>query len=212
MKALAALTAAFLITTSAHAQRAPQPRPPEADLREGATGAPLICDLLNLIPGCKSPVTGQPVTSDATKAITSIFTSLAGFIDQGVVEAEQLAMAIPDLPDGVGQQCWMQMRKTSAVFRAHPVPITLQAPLDLQALRLLVMSANDLCANASCTQLFSDAANLATAAAGAGGFSIPIPSLASVCAKIPVLRSTPTVPDPTLPPPVAPTPAPVTPP
>jgi hypothetical protein len=60
--------------------------------------------------------------------------------------------------------------------------------------------------------LFSDAANLATAAAGAGGFSIPIPSLASVCAKIPVLRSTPTVPDPTLPPPVAPTPAPVTPP
>jgi hypothetical protein len=223
MKLFPILTALLLTATAAQAQN-PRPRPEAAprfdhtdEPREGAVGlTPLICDPLNLLPGCKSPVTGQTVTSDASKAITQVFTSLAAFIDQGVVEAEQLAMAIPDLPDGVGQQCWMQMRKTSAVFKAHPVPVTLQLPLDLQAIRLLVMSANDLCASSACTQLFSDAANLATAAAGAGGFSIPIPSLASVCSKIPVIRSTPTVADPTLPPvtpvPVVPAPAPTPPP
>jgi hypothetical protein len=215
MRVIVALSALLLSASLASAQqdRTPRPRPPEAEPRESAVGlTPLICDPLNLLPGCKSPVTGQTVTSDASKAITQVFISLATFVDQGVTEAEQLAVAIPDLPDGVGQQCWMQMRKTSAVFKAHPVPITLQLPLDLQAIRLLVMSANDLCASSACTQLFSDAANLATAAAGAGGFSIPIPSLASVCSKIPVIRSTPTVADPTLPavtPP--PTPAPVTP-
>ncbi len=132
------------------------------------------------------------------------FNDLANFINSDSLAAAQLAIAIPELQDGNGQQCWLAMGQFTAVLKAHPIPITLHAMTDLEALRLAAMAANNVCKNSSCTQVFADLSNgiQQVAPINAG---IAIPSLNSLCSKVPVVTVAPTVPMPaSVPAPVAP--------
>lgn len=141
--------------------------------------APTCTDFLNLIPpGC------TPAVGAAGSPLAKPFQELATFIASDSDSAIALSTQLPALQDGNGQQCWMAMKSFGDVLKAHPVPLTLKLQTDLEAYRLLTMAANNLCANAHCTVVFSDLNN-AVQAAGLG--VTPIPSLTSLCAKIPLL-------------------------
>jgi hypothetical protein len=171
----------------------PQPVSAQANRKTGMAVA-VPCDPLHLIPGC------QPTAAQATNATQGILTALAKpFADfqaafgDDTAGAAALAVAIPGLQDGNGQACWMAMEKTAAVFKAHPMPVAQSEPgsllpvtvplaTDLEAVRLLAMSFNQLCANPACTQVFSDVTNMVSAAGGP--IAQQLPSLSSICSRI----------------------------
>ncbi len=127
------------------------------------------------------------------KVLAKPFTDLANFINSDAASAATLATAIPGLQDGHGQQCWIAMGQFTAVLKAHPIPATLHAATDLEALRLAAMAANNLCQNAHCTQVFTDLSNSIQKASPVG-VSIPVPSLSSLCAYVPQVTVIPPVP------------------
>ena len=112
--------------------------------------------------------------------ITSALKDLAALLDSNFTEADALSTAIPDLQDGNGQQCWRTLKSAGEVFRVHPIPATMKLAVDIEAVRLLFMTANKVCASAQCTQVFADGANVGMALG-----PIPILSLNAICSKIP---------------------------
>jgi len=135
--------------------------------------------------------TGKPSDPLETimSAISKPFQDLADFVNSDAAGAAALATVVPGLQDTNGQACWLKMQDAGAVFKAHPVPITLKVMTDFEAIRLLNMTANNLCSYAPCTVVFADAANLVTSVSSAvGGVTtsgIQIPSLTTLCARIP---------------------------
>lgn len=120
--------------------------------------------------------------SALVNALAKPFQDLAAFLSSDAATAIALSTQIPALQDGHGQQCWIAMSTAGDVFKAHPVPLTLHAMTDVEALRLLAMTANNLCVNVHCTQVFAD---LGTMAQAASPMPLPIPSLHDLCSKIP---------------------------
>ena len=112
------------------------------------------------------------------------FQDLANFIGDDIDGAIALSTQIPEVQDGHGQQCLMAMKTFGTIFKAHPKPLTFHVATDLEALRLFQISANNLCGNPHCTQVFADLATTIQTAAPVN-FSIPIPSLHDLCAKVP---------------------------
>jgi hypothetical protein len=106
---------------------------------------------------------------------------LATFISSDATAAIALSTAIPELQDPNGGACWVGFEIAAKVFTAHPVPLTLHAMTDVEALRLLIMASNKLCANAACTVVFADLANVAQTASPV---PLPIPSLQQLCSRI----------------------------
>lgn len=117
-----------------------------------------------------------------TSALAKPFQDLASFLSSDAAAAVTLSTQIPALQDGNGQQCWMAMSTAGDVFKAHPVPLTLKVMTDVEALRLLAMTANNLCSNVHCTQVFADLTSMAQAASPV---PLPIPGLHDLCSKIP---------------------------
>lgn len=125
-----------------------------------------------------------------SNALAKPFQDLAAFLSSDAAGAIALSTQIPNLQDGHGQQCWMAMSTAGAVFKAHPVPVTLKVMTDVEALRLLAMTANNLCANVHCTQVFADLTSMAQAASP---MPLPIPGLHDLCSKIPQIAQVPAV-------------------
>jgi hypothetical protein len=158
-------------------------------------GTIIPCDPLNKLPGCKED-NGSIFSGAAKGAETGIATALAkpfqdiaDLISSDSDEAIALSTSIPELQDGNGQQCWVAMKSFGAVLKAHPVPLTLKAQSDLEALRLLTMAANNLCRNTACTQVFADLTNGINTAAPVG-VPVSLPSLNSLCSKVPQIAVT----------------------
>lgn len=128
----------------------------------------------------------QPGTPGATlaTALAKPFQDLANFIGDDIDAAAKLAVAVPALQDGHGQQCWIAAQQFRDVVKAHPIPLTFRVATDLEALRLAQMAANNLCGNAHCTQVFADL-NTTVQAAAPANFSIPLPTLHDLCSKVP---------------------------
>lgn len=144
--------------------------------------------------GARSTITGQPAAGapldKLMSALSKPFQDLADFIASDAAGAAALAVQVPGLQDTNGQACWRKMQDAGAVFQAHPVPVTLKVMTDFEALRLLQMTSNNLCAYTPCTVVFGDATNLATSvAASVGGIltSANVPSLTAICSRIPQL-------------------------
>ena len=129
-------------------------------------------------------------SSALTNALAKPFQDLANFLSSDAASAIALSTQIPSLQDGHGQQCWMAMATAGDVFKAHPVPVTLKAMTDVEALRLLAMTANNLCSNVHCTQVFADLTSMAQAASPV---TLPIPGLHDLCSKIPQIAQAPPV-------------------
>ena len=134
-----------------------------------------------------TPAQTQSLQSQILAELSKPFVDIANFINSDAVGAATLSVEIPTLQDTNGQACWAAMQEAGAIFKAHPVPLTGSAMTDIEALRLLAMTTNKLCANAACTVVFADVSNIATAAIGTvpNMSAINIPSLQSLCAKVP---------------------------
>jgi hypothetical protein len=145
------------------------------------SGNAVPCDPANLLPGCKqtSPA-GQP--GNLLSFLSKPLQDLQAFITGDFTGAAELAVKIPNLQDGNGQACWTMLSQAGAVLKEHPVPITFQGATDLEALRLLLMTANKVCQNAACTQVFTEAGNIITSVAP---LSVPLPNLTFLCSKVP---------------------------
>jgi hypothetical protein len=173
------LTAVLLLAWPALAQQrgAPVPRPaPQAD--PVFTG-----DIVKDTQAAKARLAGQSTTSalSTSNPLSKPLQDLAAFISSDASAAIALSTAIPELQDPNGGACWVGFETAAKVFTAHPVPLTLQAMTDVEALRLLIMASNKLCANAACTVVFADLANVAQTASPV---PLPIPSLQQLCSKI----------------------------
>jgi hypothetical protein len=161
----------------------------------GTARAMTCVDTLNKLPiGCTprqaSPATATAELNTIMSAIAQPFQALSDFIASDAAGAATLATQVPALQDTNGAACWIKMQAAGAVFQAHPVPLTLKVMTDFESLRLLQMTANDLCAYTPCTVVFSDGANLAVAVASAVGGALTsnaVPSLTQLCARIPQL-------------------------
>lgn len=113
-------------------------------------------------------------TTDITKFLTDL-ADISGAIT--------LSTQIPGLQDPVGNACWLQFNGIGELIKAHPSPLNLKLASDWEALRLLAIGLNQVCANPNCGQMFVDATNTVGALA-------PIStglSLQSICAKVPVI-------------------------
>lgn len=125
---------------------------------------------------------GSTALSGAFTALAKPFIDIAKFIGDDADGAVSLATAVPEIQDGHGQQCWMAMASFGRIVKAHPVPLTLRVMTDLEALRLLGIAANRLCANVHCTQVFADQTAMIQAASP---MPLPLPSLHDLCTKVP---------------------------
>lgn len=178
--ALALLSAVLLFPSLALSQtrRAPTAR------EDAGGGAPISLPQLPDPLGLRNVTggsTGGTSLLGATNPLAKPLQDLADFISGDASGAIQLAMQIPELQDPNGAACWGAMVTATKVFQAHPVPLTLKLMTDHEAVRLLVMSANKLCANTACTVVFADATNIAQTASPT---PIAIPSLQTLCSKV----------------------------
>ena len=118
------------------------------------------------------------IETKQSEDITKFLTDLAD-----ISGAITLSQQIPALQDPVGNACWLQFNGIGELLKIHPSPLNLKLASDWEALRLLAIGLNQVCANPNCGQMFLDATN-------AVGALAPIQnglSLASICAKIPVI-------------------------
>lgn len=184
MLALALVPALLLGLMSGAAQAQTRPR---------LTGDP-IRDIKNAVSGgAESASSGA--ADQIGQALMKPFEDLAKFIGDDVDGAIALSTQIPEAQDGHGQQCLMALKTFGTIFKAHPKPLSFHIATDLEALRLFQISANNLCSNVHCTQVFGDFANTIQTAAPAN-ISIPIPSLHDLCAKVPQIALIPPIPVP----------------
>lgn len=125
--------------------------------------------------------TAATATTNALAPLVKAFNDIAAYIGADIDGAVRLSIAT-DIKDGNGEQCLIALRAFGKVLKAHPVPATLNVAQDLEALRLLAISANKLCADSHCTQVFADVSNAVQTVSGG---SIPVPTLNSLCSKVP---------------------------
>jgi hypothetical protein len=115
--------------------------------------------------------------------------TLASWADTDIAAAIVLAGALPDLQDGIGQACWKTVQSVANVVKAHPLPLTFKLASDIQAARLVQMGLNRICSDPNCSQVWADLNNAANALQ-----IIPLAfQPASLCAKIPTIKSTPAI-------------------
>lgn len=163
---------------STKAKAAPSPATSAATQPAATPTGTLCTDLINLLPlGCKPANGGTP--SPFSGPLQDILNFFASNFD----EAAALAVQIPELQDGNGQACWIKASSIGKLVKLHPLPVTFKAAPDFEALRLLGMSVNNLCADPHCTQVFTDLSNGVQQL----GLNVPIPSLTTLCTKFPTI-------------------------
>ena len=108
---------------------------------------------------------------------------LANFISGDFAGAATLAATgIAGVPDGNGNSCWNMLQSANGIFKEAPPNGPLPGPSTvLEQLRLLAITANRVCQNAACTQVFTEAGNALNTIAPING----LPSLTLLCSKVP---------------------------
>jgi hypothetical protein len=132
----------------------------------------------------KAPLRIPSAASSAiVDAAGGALSDIAAFFATDFDAAQKLATQIPGLQDYNGQACWRQLSSVGALIKAHPLPATLHAATDVQAMRLFALAINQACANPACTQVFADLANGVSQI----GVGVAVPSLSALCGKVPTI-------------------------
>lgn len=178
-RALAIALAACVVALPAAAQTKKKP----------LTGN-LVEDVKSLTSTASSAAT--PPSNGINSALTQVlqalskpFQQIANVIGTDLDDAVALSTKIPSLQDGNGQACWKGFQEFGAVVKIHPLPLTGHLATDLEAARLMTISANKLCLNMQCNQVFTELAAAAQKASLAPG--IAVPSLSAICTQIPTV-------------------------
>ena len=194
MKRIVLIIAALLIATPALA--APKKRTDLSAQKRGPISTAIEKAKQDIQTKREDAAESQAPAEDASRQrllqqLARPFQKLADFIGADAENAIALSTAVPGIQDGHGQQCWIAARNFTAVFQAHPLPLTGGAMTDLEALRLLAISSKQLCENSHCTQVFTDFKNMAITVAQTGFGAIGAaavrgaPSLQDVCTQVP---------------------------
>lgn len=140
---------------------------------------PVPCtDLLHLVPpGC------QGIAVSASGAATGPLANIINFFAGQFDSALALAVQFPELQDGNGAACWKRASTLGAIIKVHPLILTGNAPVDLEAQRLFFAGLNAMCADPHCTQVFTDLGNGVQAL----GANISIPNFTSFCTRFPTI-------------------------
>ena len=153
----------------------------------------LGCDPLNLKPGCKTAKATDDIKS-LSDAMSPEMKDFVTFVQGDIGTAMKLTGQIADLPDGNGQACFSQLRKSADIITSLQQTVdsggVIGAITAYEALRLLHMNVIKTCENTACTQIFSEVTNVVTSATPAP-FSLQVPSVTKLCAKIPSIAMKP---------------------
>jgi hypothetical protein len=113
---------------------------------------------------------------------SNVFTDIANWVGGDLTAAETLAVQNPALQDWTGYACWKAAETFVGVLKAHPLPLTLKAASDAEALRLATSAAKTLCQTSACQTVSGDLLG----GIAQMGLGIPPPvTLQTLCAKIP---------------------------
>ena len=101
----------------------------------------------------------------------------------------------------VGAACWAAFKPMGEVLKAHPSILTGKLATDIEAKRLAVIAARNLCNNVACNVLFTEEANMAQGFVKNLPISVsvnvtPVNLFAQACAAIPTLQTAASVPAP----------------
>jgi hypothetical protein len=116
-----------------------------------------------------------------------LFTAITDYFQQGLDEAETLSLAVPSIQDGNGHDCAVAGQTLMSVLKVHPKLISGHAAEDVEGLRITIAAFHQICDNAACQKVFSEASN-AVATVGVG---ITVPVFPAFCAKLPAITLVP---------------------
>ena len=123
---------------------------------------------------------------------------LNGLFASDFAAAAKLATST-SIKDGNGQACWMAFQPLGEVINAHPEILTGKLATDIEAKRLAVIAARNLCNNVACNTVFTEEANMAQNFVKSLPVSVtinatPVNLFANACAAIPTLQVAPAAP------------------
>lgn len=117
---------------------------------------------------------------------TNSLNALAAWAGNDIAGAITASTAYPELQDQVGQACLGRMKTLGDLVKAHPLPLTANLATDIEYMRLMQGELNLICREPACAQMWTDATNFAQAVS-----VMPmLPSLTSLCAKVPIVGFT----------------------
>ena len=126
-------------------------------------------------------------TSLATGDAPDLFTAVVNYFQQGIDSAETLSLAVPSIQDGNGHDCAVAGQTLMSVLKVHPKLISGHAAEDVEGLRITIAALHQICDNAACRQIFSEASN----AIATLGIGITVPVFPAFCAKLPAVAIVP---------------------
>lgn len=152
------------------------------------TPTPLILDGLNLSSSTATP------SLDVLATSSSPLVAIANWFSGDAQSAVALAYQFPSLPDGNGAACWTAGAQLGAIMKAHPSLLTGKAMTDIQALRLAVMAARQICNNQACQTVAAESASALKKVVQALPVNVKLPTqnaFIDACDDIPTLASAP---------------------
>jgi hypothetical protein len=158
---------------------------PAAALAASSTSGPTVAGPMIIDPlGLNKKLTG---TSMADGTAPDLFTAITDYFQQGLDAAETLSLAVPSIQDGNGHDCAVAGQTLMSVLKVHPKLISGHAAEDVEGLRITIAAFHQICDNAACQKVFSEASN-AVATVGVG---ITVPVFPAFCAKLPAVTLVP---------------------
>lgn len=139
---------------------------------------------------------GLNKTTGATTAVAAAangpLAELAELFASDFASAVALATAT-SIQDGNGQACWKAFSPFGELVKAHPNVFSGKLATDLEAQRLIVIAARNLCNNVACSTVFTELATAVSKITTALPLSInvnvtPVNVFAKACADVPTIQ------------------------
>ena len=138
-----------------------------------------------------------PASSGAPGSTTGLpdagpLSELADLFASDFASAAKLATDT-SIKDGNGQACWTAFGPFGELVKAHPHVFSGKLATDIEAQRLTVIAARNLCNNVACSTVFTEAATAVSKVASALPVSInvnitPVNLFAKACANVPDIQ------------------------
>ncbi len=176
MKRLFLAAALLSLASGAHASTKP---PPDTMFAARAASTP-------------SDAATAAVPADATAAQDGPLAALADILASDFASAGPLATAT-SIKDGNGAACWAAFAPLGEVLKAHPNVFTGKLATDIEAKRLAIIAARNLCNNVACNTIFTEEAVMAQKFISNLPVTIsvnatPVNVFAQACANVPTLQ------------------------
>jgi hypothetical protein len=144
-----------------------------------------------------TPASAAAASTDAAKTASQPgpLGELNGLFSSDFAAAAKLATST-SIKDGNGLACWTAFQPLGEVINAHPELLTGRLATDIEAKRLAVIAARNLCNNVACNTVFTEEASMAQGFVKNLPVSLsinvtPINLFAQACAAIPTLQVAP---------------------